>query len=271
MMVVHRVRACVTMCTIQKTNLSNVDRTTEALATSRCIEGARAMTDVNLSVVISEIPRKICIHCCESIPCVPEHFGKNSARPDGFQKYCKQCDELLYGEKKRARSRAYAKAHAIEARARAAAWRTNHPDYRAHQRLYRMNNLARMLELEAQAREKHRDQRNEAQRTYHKIHPDVASAATGRRRARKACVALNDLTAAQWQEIKAAYGYRCVYCGRKMQRLTMDHITPLSKGGNHTASNIVPACQSCNARKYVGNVLIPIQPLLLTIASPKGV
>lgn len=270
-MVVHRVRACSTIYRTQKTNLSSAINTTEALATARCIGGACAMGDINLSVVMPATPQKICRHCCQSLPCVAEYFGKNAARPDGFQNYCRQCYKLLYGEAARARSRIYAQIHASEARTRAAAWRTSHPDYRAHQRLYRTNNLARMLELEAQSREKYRDQRNEAQRTYHKTHPDVASAATGRRRARKACIALNDLSAAQWQEIKAAYGFRCVYCGRKMQRLTMDHITPLSKGGNHTASNVVPACQSCNARKYVGNVLVPVQPLLLTLASPKGV
>ena len=48
-----------------------------------------------------------------------------------------------------------------------------------------------------------------------------------------------------------------------MQRLEMDHITPLSKGGDHTASNIVPCCRSCNAKKGTGPVLKPVQPMLL--------
>ncbi len=84
-----------------------------------------------------------------------------------------------------------------------------------------------------------------------------------RRRARKLQVPVNDLTGIQWLAIKAHYGNRCVYCGRKMQRLTQDHITPLSKGGSHTLSNVVPACQRCNSKKGVKSPLIPIQPLLL--------
>jgi len=60
---------------------------------------------------------------------------------------------------------------------------------------------------------------------------------------------VSTLTAAEWREIKARYKNRCAYCGRQMQRLTMDHVIPLSKGGHHVAGNIVPACRSCNSRK----------------------
>lgn len=86
-----------------------------------------------------------------------------------------------------------------------------------------------------------------------------------RRRARARSV-LRTLTLAQWREIKDAYGHRCVYCRRKMKHLTMDHIIPLIKGGAHTAQNVVPACRSCNSRKRDGGPLVPVQPLLLTVA-----
>jgi len=59
-----------------------------------------------------------------------------------------------------------------------------------------------------------------------------------------------DLTPRQWRMIQAAYHYRCAYCHRKPRRLTKDHVVPISKGGGHTASNIVPACRSCNAKKH---------------------
>jgi len=90
-----------------------------------------------------------------------------------------------------------------------------------------------------------------------------------RRRSRIRNAPINDLTAAQWREIKAAYGYRCVYCGCKPKRLTMDHITPLSRGGSNTASNIVPACKPCNDKKHNGAILKPIQPVLLLLAPPR--
>jgi 5-methylcytosine-specific restriction endonuclease McrA len=77
--------------------------------------------------------------------------------------------------------------------------------------------------------------------------------------------AVNTLTRKQWEEIKVAYGYRCAYCGRKLKSkdLTKDHILPVCKGGAHAKSNIVPACRSCNARKGKGEVLKPVQLLLL--------
>lgn len=74
------------------------------------------------------------------------------------------------------------------------------------------------------------------------------------------CVA--DLTEAQWSQIKAAYKYRCGYC-HKRKPLTQDHVIPVSKGGDHTASNIIPACQSCNSRKNARLPIVAYQPHLI--------
>ena len=94
-----------------------------------------------------------------------------------------------------------------------------------------------------------------------RAHPEWALRSKQRRRARKSGVAA-DLTARQWELIKKVYNDRCVYCERKMKHLTQDHIVPLSKGGAHTASNIVPVCQSCNSKKHIGLPLKPVQPIL---------
>jgi 5-methylcytosine-specific restriction endonuclease McrA len=93
-----------------------------------------------------------------------------------------------------------------------------------------------------------------------------------RRQERLAADARNDLTTAQWQEIVAAHGGRCAYCGKKpkKRRLTMDHITPLSRDGSNTAANVVPACKSCNSKKWIHGPLCPVQPVLLTLAPAKA-
>ena len=57
------------------------------------------------------------------------------------------------------------------------------------------------------------------------------------------------LTEAQWRDILDQYHHRCAYCGRKMDKLTMDHVIPLSRGGKHSANNVVPACGHCNFSK----------------------
>lgn len=40
----------------------------------------------------------------------------------------------------------------------------------------------------------------------------------------------------------------CAYCG-STERITIDHIIPLSRGGKHEADNLAPACLSCNSSK----------------------
>ena len=42
--------------------------------------------------------------------------------------------------------------------------------------------------------------------------------------------------------------HTCQYCGSN-KRLTLDHVIPLSKGGQHTWNNVVTACERCNQHK----------------------
>lgn len=67
------------------------------------------------------------------------------------------------------------------------------------------------------------------------------------------------LTGAEFYEVKDYYGWRCAYCGAQSTRpgwsppnpvkLHEDHVVPLSTGGRHDATNVVPCCATCNARK----------------------
>lgn len=43
-------------------------------------------------------------------------------------------------------------------------------------------------------------------------------------------------------------GYRCMYCNGR-EDLTIDHITPRSRGGIDTWENLVACCSSCNVKK----------------------
>ena len=50
------------------------------------------------------------------------------------------------------------------------------------------------------------------------------------------------------QAIKEKWNYECAYCGSE-ENLTLDHITPRSKGGSEKVTNILCACHSCNQSK----------------------
>lgn len=61
-----------------------------------------------------------------------------------------------------------------------------------------------------------------------------------------------NFTHQEWKECVIYFGGECAYCGattRKGQRLTRDHLEPVSCGGKTIQSNIVPACSSCNSSK----------------------
>ena len=57
-------------------------------------------------------------------------------------------------------------------------------------------------------------------------------------------------------------GYACQYCNRRGDRLTVDHVTPRSRGGETTWTNVVAACLKCNLRK--GNKLLEEAGMRLT-------
>lgn len=79
-----------------------------------------------------------------------------------------------------------------------------------------------------------------------------ARANPGHRCARLANV-LATLTAAEWEAILEAAGHACIYCGSH-KRITQDHLTPLSRGGDHIAENVAPACLPCNSQKHTKTV-----------------
>lgn len=50
------------------------------------------------------------------------------------------------------------------------------------------------------------------------------------------------------REVLRRDNHSCQYCGSN-RRLTLDHVMPLSRGGQHTWNNVVTACERCNQRK----------------------
>jgi 5-methylcytosine-specific restriction endonuclease McrA len=43
--------------------------------------------------------------------------------------------------------------------------------------------------------------------------------------------------------------FTCQYCGQRGPRLTIDHVVPRHRGGEHVWVNLVTACPACNLRK----------------------
>lgn len=50
------------------------------------------------------------------------------------------------------------------------------------------------------------------------------------------------------REVLRRDNHACQYCG-STKKLTIDHVIPRSKGGQHTWDNVVAACERCNSLK----------------------
>lgn len=63
--------------------------------------------------------------------------------------------------------------------------------------------------------------------------------------------------------------FQCIYCGSSPRQegvyLTIDHIFPLSHGGDSIASNLVTACEYCNKSKHDNLLPLVTQAELLAI------
>ena len=60
-------------------------------------------------------------------------------------------------------------------------------------------------------------------------------------------------SSSQWTKVRASVlsrdGYTCAYCG-SVEANTVDHVVPLSKGGEpYDMENLVACCSRCNSMK----------------------
>jgi len=98
-----------------------------------------------------------------------------------------------------------------------------------------------------------KEKESENNRKYRNSEEGKASIQRSRiKRYEKLKKAINTLTDKEWMNILKEYKFRCAYCNKrfnKHSRPTKDHIIPISKGGNNTRENVIPACVSCNSKK----------------------
>jgi 5-methylcytosine-specific restriction endonuclease McrA len=79
-------------------------------------------------------------------------------------------------------------------------------------------------------------------------HPEYKKTIRTNRRALEA-KAEGKYTTREWLDLCTKYNYKCLARG-KDEKLTKDHIVPLSNGGTNYISNIQPLCHSCNTSKH---------------------
>lgn len=183
-------------------------------------------------------------------------FSVQGAMRDGHRSNCKECGN--------AAARAYAKAHPDRVKENQARYVAAHPEER-RDTYVRSNEKRRDSGWTAQYVREHAEER----RVYHakwyaenrervraiaaqwdRDNNEARKTIGERWRANKVNAQINDFTLEQWQATLEYFNGYCAYCGEPCDAMEQEHMMPLSRGGDHTTSNIVPSCRSCNGRKH---------------------
>lgn len=139
-------------------------------------------------------------------------------------------------EKVHAKARRYREANSEKIRERHRQWREANPDKIQHYR------------------EANPDKIKAGRRRWKKANPEKVRLINRRAEAKRRAIKRNNggsFTAEEFTARCEQYNWQCVYCGCKLDISTVevDHVIPISHGGNNYISNIVPACKSCNSAK----------------------
>ena len=182
--------------------------------------------------LVKEILEKTCAKCGGTKPTTEFPINKNGLH--GVGSWCKPCFSA-YGRAKRLENLEHERARSLR-------WATK--------------NKAIVIERIYEARKKDPERYREYSRKWRAQNPDKVRdyGKAKRRNRREAKNATEDrLTAAEWREVMAEHNGRCNYCGSR-DDIQIDHVMPLSRGGLHNRSNVVPACGDCNNSKNASTV-----------------
>lgn len=183
---------------------------------------------------------KVCSRCKKSKPFNNDFFAKDNRSRSGLRSSCKECNNAYRNRNKKAINEYNSKYHSEkreEISTRKKIYYEENKELilertRAYGLVYRANNKVNLLEYQRKYKAKNRTKFNVYKQ---------------RRRAMKKMLPYT-LTIEEWEEVKATFDYKCVYCGIDKD-LHQDHFIALSKGGGYTKKNILPSCQSCNSSK----------------------
>lgn len=232
------------------------------------------------------IPQKRCHKCGELRPVVM--FARNTRAKDGLDNRCKICETARYraneeavkarakayrennAEQVRAKKKEYSDAHkaeksaydraryealGAEIRARVKAYREANPDLiRERKKKYQRENREKLIaylrewyKANVEYRRENAERLREKARLWAQANPHKIAI---RRHKRRAHIIANggNFSLDDYLLLIEIQGDICAYCHRA-DKMTIEHIIPVSRGGRHELSNICLACKSCNSSK----------------------
>lgn len=125
-------------------------------------------------------------------------------------------------------------------------------DNKEKMREYRKTHAKRYLQHKRNWYANHREYARQASSNFRKRRPDRIAVSNAKRRAlSKGCKVLSEAVDKLYAIARSGEHIACFYCGDKVsgRSLHLDHIIPLSRGGDHTPENLCFSCAPCNLSK----------------------
>ena len=154
-------------------------------------------------------------------------------------------------ELRRTKKRAWRAAHPERTKEIDRVWREANADkHRANARAWGAANRERKAEVSAAWAKRNPEKVKASGRAWHKAHPENARERKHRRRAREKA-AHGTWTADDLRLLQSILGDRCLHpgCRTPTDRVAVDHVIPLARGGSNQPTNLQPLCVHCNTRK----------------------
>jgi len=179
---------------------------------------------------------KTCSRCGEAKPLDAFYvYGPNCpSRAGRVHAACKECEK--------AKTRRYAAENPEKALAATRAWAAAHPEKTREQKRRQYHKDPEKYKAKVQAYQAaHREQVKEIKRKAARV-----------RKARKLANGNLPDTVPAWvvKRLFDLFEHKCAYC-KINDAAQLDHVHPISKGGAHSAENLLPVCPRCNSKKAV--------------------
>lgn len=176
------------------------------------------------------IEEKICCSCKKGLTL--NNFHKCRSHKDGLASICKECDKVKVQK-----------------------WITENPEKRNKiRRKNYLENKERYNQISADWSKVNRDKCNEANKRWKNKDPENAKAVRVRYGNKRRVWKENTesrVTTKQINELIKNSNNICFWCDQEIpnNKMHIDHIYPLSKGGKDEINNLVVSCESCNKHK----------------------
>lgn len=191
--------------------------------------------------------QKICTKCKQAKDF--SEFHKDKKTKDGLFQHCKKC-EKSYRQANKEKMAEYHKAYRKLNKDKIAEYRQTHKEYHVeYSKKYYQSHKDKIAELKKAYYQTHKEKKAEQGKAYRQT-PMGKIVCKNSKHKYRAITKQGDVTTEQLLDLQQNAKV-CYWCGCKLKgkKIHIDHYVPISKGGQHTLSNLVITCNKCNLSK----------------------